>query len=176
MCDTTCDLLLSLLSMIWDAGYEFDELHVCDDMGYRNGLLYSKQMWKEIVMPYQKRTVDWVHSHGIKIQLHSCGNISALIPDLTDLGYDMLNPLEVKAGMDLVKVKQEFGDRLVLRGGFDARNWDSKEKSEAEIRGKLPKAMEHGGYVFACDHSVPDSVGLSDYRFIADLVKEIGNY
>ena len=176
MCDTTCNLTLALLELLLDAGYNFDELHIPDDMGYRNGMLFSRQMWKDIVMPYQKRAVDWAHSKGIKFQLHSCGDIKAILPDLVDLGIDMLNPLEVKANMDLVKVKEEYGNKLALRGGFDARNWEYREKAEAEIREKLPIAMKNGGYLFACDHSVPDTVSLEDYRFIVELVKKVGTY
>lgn len=176
MCNTGCDLALTLLDMVWDEGYAFDELKWFDDMGYSKGMLFSKAMWRELVRPYQKRTIDWAHAHGIKAELHCCGNINALVPELVELGLDCLNPLEVKAGMDPVHMKETFGDDLVLRGGFDVRNWSDPEKAEADIRRLLPVMMEGGGYIFSSDHSIPDSVGLEDYRRVVALAKEVGTY
>ena len=176
MCNHGCDLALALLEMIWEAGYEFDELMWFDDMAYRNGLLFSKDMWRDILMPYQKKTINWAHSHSIKAQLHCCGNINALIPELIELGLDALNPLEVKAGMNPVRVKKTYGKNLVLKGGFDIRNWNHMAKAEEDIRAVLPDMMESGGYVFSSDHSIADSVGLEDYRRIVGLVRDIGSY
>jgi uroporphyrinogen decarboxylase len=176
MCDTQTDVALACCDMIWDAGYHFDEIMWYDDMSYRNGMLFSKDMWREIIRPYQKRVIDWAHSHGIKAHLHCCGNINALVPDLLELGIDCLNPLEVKAGMDLIKMKETYGDRLALRGGFDIQHWSNPEIVEADLHRMLPVAMQSGGYIFASDHSIPDSVGIEDYKRIIKLVREIGKY
>ncbi|NLG49472.1 MAG: hypothetical protein GX552_05100 [Chloroflexi bacterium] len=176
MLNTLCDLALALVDMVWEAGYHFDELQWPDDMGYRNGLLFSKKMWREMVRPYQQRTIDWAHAHGVKAHLHSCGNIMALVPDLVDLGLDALNPMEIKAGMEPLTIKQQFGDRLLLCGGFDIRNWSDWELAEADLREKLPVLMESGGYIFHSDHSIPDTVSLENYYRIVQLAKEIGRY
>ena len=171
-----CDLTLALLDMIWDKGYFFNEFMWFDDMAYKNGMLFSKRMWKDLLKPYQQKVVNWAHCHGIKAHLHCCGNINALLPDLINLGVDMLNPLEVKAGMDPVNVKKIYGNNLVLRGGFDVRNWDDPVKYENDIKTILPQMMTSGGYVFSSDHSIPDSVSLENYAQIVQLVKEIGKY
>ena len=171
-----CNLALALLDMVWEAGYHFDELLWFDDMGYRNGLLFSKKMWREMVKPYQRRTIRWAHEHGIVAHLHSCGNIMALVPDLVELGLDGLNPFEIKAGMLPLEVKAQFGDRLLLRGGFDVRKWTEPAEVEADIRETLPQLMASGGYTFSSDHSIPDSVSLEGYRRIVALVKEVGRY
>lgn len=171
-----CDLALSLLDMMWDAGYKFDELLWFDDMAYKNGLIFSKEMWKEMIMPYQKRTIDWAHAHGIKAHLHCCGDVRELIPELIEMGLDGLNPMEIKAGMDPAQIKKDYGNDLVLRGGFDVRNWSDPEKAEKEIRTLLPIMMESGGYIFSSDHSIPESVSLENYRRIVELVKEVGTY
>jgi uroporphyrinogen decarboxylase len=84
--------------------------------------------------------------------------------------------MEVKAGIDPLALKREYGDRLVLRGGFDVQKWPHPEEVEADIRAKLPQLMASGGYVFASDHSVPDNVSLEDYRRIIRLVREVGKY
>ncbi|MCE5277433.1 MAG: uroporphyrinogen decarboxylase family protein [Planctomycetaceae bacterium] len=176
MLDTLCDLGLELMEMAWQEGYHFDELQWYDDMGYRNGMLFSKAMWREIVRPYQQRTIDWAHSHGIVAQMHSCGNIMEIVPELVELGLDALNPFEVKAGMDILGVKRRFGDRLTMQGGFDVRNWESFEIAEAELRAKLPELKKNGGYIFGSDHSIPHHVSLDTMSKIVALVKDIGSY
>ncbi|MHC4984270.1 MAG: uroporphyrinogen decarboxylase family protein, partial [Planctomycetota bacterium] len=100
------DCSLELLEMIWDEGYTFDAISWPDDMGYRNGLFFSVDMYRRILKPVQKRAIDWAHQKGIVAHLHSCGNINALIPELMDIGLDALNPLEVKAGMDPIHIKK----------------------------------------------------------------------
>ena len=146
MCDHGCILALSLLDRLWAEGYTLDELMWCgDDMACRHGMLFSKDMWRHIIRPYQKRAVDWAHAHGIKAHLHCCGRITDLLPDLIALGVDALNPLEVKAGMDPVQMKKEYGDDLVLRGGFDIQNWSDARTAEEAIRRVLPVMMPSGG-------------------------------
>lgn len=176
MCDHGCDLTLALLDMLWERGYTFDELMWFDDMAYKNGLLFSKAMWREIVRPYQQRTIDWAHAHGIPAHLHCCGNIATLIPDLLDLGLDALNPMEIKAGMDPLALKRLYGRNLVLRGGFDIQNWSDPRRVEQDIRSTLPALMAGGGYIFTSDHSVADSVSYANYQHIVSLVKQVGRY
>ena len=176
MCDHGCDFTLALLDLLWDRGYTIDELMWFDDMAYKNGMLFSKAMWRDIVRPYQKRTIDWAHAHGIKVHLHCCGRITELVPDLIALGLDALNPMEVKAGMDPIQMKKQYGRDLVLRGGFDIQNWSDPRKAEEDIRRVLPVMMESGGYVFTSDHSVADSVSFENYKHIVSLVKEVGSY
>lgn len=172
--ELTCSL--QLLEMIWDAGYTFDAVSWPDDMGYRNGAFFSLGMYREILKPVQKRAVDWAHARGIKAHLHSCGNINALLPDLIEIGLDALNPLEVKAGMDPVHLKQTYGDRLVLHGGLNAMLWGDIDQTRAEIRRLLPILKRGGGYIFQEDHSIPDNVSLADYWSIVRLAKELGRY
>jgi uroporphyrinogen decarboxylase len=176
MCNTGCDLAIELLQMILDEGYDFDEWMWFDDMAYRSGLIFSKKKWRELLMPYQKKVIDWTHAHGKKAHLHCCGNLVSIIPELLELGIDMLNPLEVKAGVDPIAFKKQYGDHLVLRGGFDIQKWNNLDEVKEDIRVKLPILMQSGGYVFASDHSVSDQVSLQNYQHIIQMVKEIGRY
>ena len=174
--NTELDCSLQLLDMIWDEGYTLDAIAWCDDMGYRNGPFFSVPMYRELLKPVQKRAVDWAHAKGIVAHLHSCGNINPLVPELIDIGMDALNPLEVKAGMDPIHLKQTYGDSLVLHGGLNAMLWDDIDRIEAEIRRLLPVLKEGGGYIFQEDHSIPDSVSLENYRRIVEVARELGTY
>ncbi|MCX7803761.1 MAG: hypothetical protein N3A38_01095 [Planctomycetota bacterium] len=176
MFGTALDLDLKLLDMVWDKGYQFDCLEFPDDLGYRNGLLFSPNTYREVLKPFHKKACDWAHAKGAVVMLHSCGNITKLIPDLIDAGFDGLNPLEVKAGMDLLAIKKEYGDRLVLQGGIDARKMKDGAAIEEEIRTKLPEAKKGGGYIFHSDHSLSSDISLGDMCRVVALARWYGSY
>jgi len=170
------DVNLALLDMVWEKGYTFDAAAWPDDMGYKHNQFFSVRTYRELLKPVHKRAVDWAHAKGIKAHLHSCGDVNPFVPELLEIGIDALNPLEVKAGMDAVKLKQSCGDRLVLHGGINAVKWENIDAIEAEIREKLPRLKESGGYIFSSDHSVPSSVSLENFRRIVALAKSLGAY
>jgi uroporphyrinogen decarboxylase len=173
---TQQDLNFALLDRVWEAGYQFDELRWYDDMGYKQNQFFSLKMYRELLKPIHQRAIDWAHAKGIRAYLHSCGDIRPFIPDLVEMGLDGLNPLEVKAGVDPLAVKREFGDRLLLHGGFNALLWNDVEEMEATVHRNLPALMEGGGYVFATDHSTPSNVSLQDFKRIVQVVKDVGRY
>lgn len=170
------DMNLKLFERIWDAGYTFDGIFWYDDMGYKHNQFFSLNMYREILKPFHQKAIDWAHSKGIKAHLHSCGDINPFVPELVGMGLDALNPLEVKAGMDPVAMKNKFGDKLVLKGGIDALLYNNLDAMEAEINRIVPIMKEKGGYIFSTDHSVPSNVSLEDFKRIIDLAKKVGVY
>jgi len=176
MFTTALELQIALMEMLLEKGYEFHCYSFPDDLGYRGGLLFSPKTYREVLKPVHRRAVEWCHQHGIKVMMHSCGNITALLDDLIEVGIDGLNPFEVKAGMDVIAAKRKYGDRLVLQGGIDVRTWSDPDAVEAEIAAKLPILKENGGYIFHSDHSIPDSVSLQDYLHVLELARRYGSY
>ena len=176
MLNHTLDVNLTLLDMAWDAGYTFDMLNVRDDMGFNNAQFFSLALFRKIIRPVHQKAVDWAHKKGIRVRLHSCGYIMPLLPDILDIGFEALHGLEVKAGMNAVEVKRNYGDRLVLHGGLPATQWLDIEGATALIKQRMPILMESGGYIFATDHSIPHSVPLKNMEEIVRLAKEIGRY
>lgn len=170
------DVNLALLDMIWEAGYHFDCISWPDDMGYKYNQFFSVNTYREILKPVHQRAISWAHAKGIKARLHSCGDVNPFIPELLDIGLDALNPLEVKAGMDPIQIKQQFGDKLVLHGGINALLYDDIEALEAEMRRLLPTLKGSGGYILSSDHSVPSSMSLQDFKRFVELGKELGSY
>lgn len=176
MFDTYLSRCETLFSRIWDADYHFDEIFWYDDMGYKGTTFFSPNMYRSMLQPYHKRAVDWAHNRGIYAQLHSCGDVMTLLPDIVATGVDALNPLEVKAGMDAFKIKKEYGDRLVLHGGINAVLWNDKDAILEEIDRKVPVLKENGGFIFSSDHSIPNSVSLENMKAIVEEVKRVGRY
>jgi uroporphyrinogen decarboxylase len=109
-------------------------------------------------------------------ELHSCGFIEPLLPDILETGVEMLNPLEIKAGMDPFKLKALHGDKLAFHGGINAQLWDDVDLVKAEMERIIPRLKEGGGYVFASDHSIPNSVSFDNMKQIAALAHKLGKY
>lgn len=173
---TEMELNLALFDRVWDAGYHFDMLRWPDDMGYKFNQFFSPRVYKDMLKPLHQRAIDWAHAKGIKAYLHSCGDVRPFVPHLVDMGLDGLNPLEVKAGVDPLAIKREFGDRLLMHGGFDALLWGDVDRMEATVREWLPRLMAGGGYIFSTDHSTPSNVSLSQFGRIVQVVKDVGRY
>ena len=176
MFDTYLNSCIGLFNKIWDAGYHFDCMKWPDDMGYKNTTFFSNEMYRDLLKPTHKRAVDWAHEKGVFAHLHSCGNIMSRIDDLVEIGVDCLNPLEVKAGMDPLKLKREHGHELVLHGGVNAVLWDDRDAIIEEIDRIVPVLKENGGYIFSSDHSVPNSVSFENFLAIINEVKRVGSY
>lgn len=175
---TAAQMLINDIKYCLDQGIEFDGVWAFNDMGYRNASLFSPDMYRRLQKPADELLFGFCHEAGLKVLLHSCGNVRALVPDLVDAGLDCLQPLEVKSGMDLLELKRTFGDRLALMGGIDVRAMAAEDPTviEEEIATKLPVAMEGGGYIYHSDHSVPDNISFERYCYVLDLVREYGTY
>jgi len=170
-------LYLSAYEEMAARGMRFDAARFSCDMGYRNGLLFSPRAYRELFQPGLKQLCDFFRERGVFNVLHSCGNVASLVPDIIGTGFDCLNPLEVKAGMDLLTLKRDYGRELCLMGGIDARKMSaSAEAIEEEIRTKVTMAKKRGGYIFHSDHTVPDCVSLEQYRHVVRLAFRYGNY
>lgn len=174
--DTYLKTSLDLCQKILDAGYEFDGIFWYDDMGYKGSPFFSPAAYRELLKPFHKKAVDWAHERGMVAELHSCGFVEPLLPDILETGVDMLNPLEVKAGMDPFKLKKEYGDKLAFHGGINAQLWDNIELVKAEMERIIPAMKEGGGYIFASDHSIPNSVSFENMKEIAALAHKLGKY
>jgi uroporphyrinogen decarboxylase len=176
MFETELETNLDLLDMVWDAGYHFDSVLWYDDMGYKSHQFFSPRTYRSVLKPFHQRAIEWAHAKGVVTHLHSCGDVRPFVPELIGMGLDALNPLEVKAGMDPLWLKQQYGKNLVLHGGINAVLWDQPELIRAEMERLVPALKQDGGYVFSSDHSVPSSVSLEDFRGIVELAKELGSF
>ncbi|MBI3990548.1 MAG: hypothetical protein HY350_00205, partial [Candidatus Omnitrophica bacterium] len=177
MMKSIIDLLISVAEE-WVSVFEFDGVFFYDDMGYRNASLFSPSAYREIFLPYHKRICDFFKGKGLPVILHSCGCVKGLIPMLIEAGFTCLQPVEVKAGMDLVELKKDYGDNIAFMGGIDVRKMSNPDPCviEEEIRRKITVAKKGGGYIYHSDHSVPDDISFAQYRKVMELVLKYGAY
>jgi uroporphyrinogen decarboxylase len=178
MFETHARLTIAMAEMMMNKGFAFDGAFLFDDMGYRNSSLFSPKTYREVLFESHKMINDFFRARGMPIILHSCGRVKGLIPDLIRAGFDCLQPLEVKAGMDLVELKPEFGEKMAFMGGIDVRLMADPDPSliEEEIRRKFEAAKPGGGYIYHSDHSVPKNVSFEQYKRTIDLVRKYGEY
>ncbi|GBC96137.1 Uroporphyrinogen decarboxylase [bacterium HR16] len=178
MVQTHALLVLEMARMILDSGYPCDAAFLFNDMGYRNGPLFSPKMYRECIMDSDKMLCDFFHSRGMPVIYHTDGDVRLLIPGLIEAGIDCLQPLEAKANMDVRELKKQYGDRLAFMGNIDTRKMADPDPSviEEEIRSKFEVAMKGGGYLYHSDHSVPPSVSFEQYCRTIDLVRKYGQY
>lgn len=178
MCDVYVTITINMLETVYHEEGLPDGLWVWDDLGFKHRPFMSPTMYREILLPAHKRLFDFAHSKGLPVVLHCDGLIMSLIPSLIEAGIDCLQPLEIKAGMDLVKVKKAFGDRIALIGGMDVRELISNDRDRVrrELESKLPQAMEGSGYVLQVDHSVPHQISYETYKYFVETGLRIGTY
>jgi uroporphyrinogen decarboxylase len=174
------DLTVQIVEELFARGLDFDAAFYYDDLGYRNGLFFSPRAFREVLQPAHRRYLEPFKRRGLPCILHSCGNVTELVPDLLDSGWTCLQPLEVKAGMDLIGLKKKYGDVLAFMGGIDVRKMAAAEEHpealEEEIRTKVRLARKGGGYIYHSDHSVPDNVSFASYQRVIELVRKHGAY
>jgi len=178
MCDVYATTMINLLEILFEREGLPDGMWFWDDLGFKHRPFMSPGMYREILFPAHQRLFDFAHSHGLPVVLHCDGLIESLVPNLIEAGIDCLQPLEVKAGMDLVKIKKKFGDRIALIGGMDVRELISNDlaRVKKELEAKLPAAMAQSGYILQVDHSVPDQVEYETYKYFVETGLRMGAY
>ncbi|MCI0493500.1 hypothetical protein L0Z72_00725, partial [candidate division KSB1 bacterium] len=100
--------------------FELDWLWTGDDVGGQLAMIMSPQCWRDLIRPHLQKIFDVGKSKGLWVAYHSCGAIRPIIPDLIDMGLDVLNPIQCNCpGMDPIELKKDFGKYLTFMGGVD---------------------------------------------------------
>ena len=154
-----------------------DGMVIWGDVAYRNGMFFSPDYWRTYFKPAVKAMIELSHEHGLPVIYHGCGNVSAILPDFIGMGLDAYNPLEAKAGLDVVALRRQYGHRLAFCGNSDVQVWEAGDPGviRREVIRKL-NAAKGGGLIFQSDHSVSSSVSGRTYDAIVKLVREFGQY
>jgi uroporphyrinogen decarboxylase len=178
MVDTYSRLIVSLLEELFAREGAPDGIWFYEDMGFKGRPFMSLDMYRALVQPGHKRTIDFARSLGLPVVMHSCGYVEPLLPGMIEAGIDALQVIEVKAGMDLLRLYKDYGDRLSFIGGMDVRVLYSNDRRsiEEELTKKIPVVKGHYGYVLHSDHSIPDQVDYDSYRYFVERGKELGMY
>lgn len=142
------------------ARFPLDWLWTGDDVAGQRALIMNPQSWRDLIKPQLKRIADVGKASGLPVAYHCCGALAAIIPDLLDIGIDVLNPVQCNCpGMNPIELKRAFGDRLAFMGGVDTQdllpNGSAKDVYQATIELIEGMTSDGGGYILAASHAVP---------------------
>jgi hypothetical protein len=154
-----------------------DGMVIWGDVAYRKDLFFSPAYWRRVFKPVVKAIVDECHAHGLPVIYHGCGNVQRIFADFIELGVDAYNPLEAKAGLDVIALRRQYGHAIAFCGNMDVMTWaeSAPEALKSIVLTKL-NAAKGGGYIFQSDHSVPSNVPGANYDYVVRLVREAGCY
>ncbi len=147
------------------------------DVAYTKDLFFSPAYWRRVFKPGVKAIVDECHARGLPVIYHGCGNVARIFEDFIEIGVDAYNPLEAKAGLDVVDLRRKYGHRIAFCGNMNVVDWANLTPEELEpiVLRKL-NAAKGGGFIFQSDHSVPANVSGRNYDYVVRLVRERGRY
>lgn len=148
-----------------------------DDMGDQNGMMISPAMWRSVFKPRMAHVFQKVRrlNPEIRIAYHSCGSILPIIPDLIEIGLDILNPLQpLAAGMDANYLKTTYGDALSFYGAIDIQDLLPKgtpRQVKKEVKDKIAILGEGGGYILAPAHNIQPDTPLRNIFALYEAVQ-----
>jgi uroporphyrinogen decarboxylase len=179
----TTDLMVAFVRRYLAAvGPYIDLITISDDLGSQKGPMISPKMYREMIKPYHAELISAIkEEHKVKTFFHSCGDVYRLIPDLIDVGVDVLNPVQVSAGemADTARLKREYGGKLTFCGGIDTR-WvmpcGTPDDVRAEVRRRIRDLAPGGGYIAATVHCVQPDVPPENVMAMCDEVHACGGY
>lgn len=122
-----------------------------DDYGGQNGLLINPTSWRKLFKPRLATLCDKIHKAGKYIYFHSCGNIEAIMPDLIEIGVDIVNPIQPET-MDIFKLKREYGRDVCFFGGVGAQHTimtGTPDQVTAEVEKCITVVGKSGGLIVA---------------------------
>jgi uroporphyrinogen decarboxylase len=155
-----------------------DMVYTFDDIGIQQGLMMSKRMWREHILPRHQRLNKAIRRYPVRIMYHSCGAIYPLIaPFAEDMGIDVLNPLQPRAaGMDMARIKREFGGMLSFHGGVDIQHtlpYSAPEEVQAEASERCRVLGQGGGYICAPAHYIQADTPFGNIIALYTVEREI---
>lgn len=178
MVKTYAELTINLMEILFtQEGYP-DGLWFYEDMGYKEHPFMSPSMYLELIQPGHFRTIGYAKGKGLPVIMHSCGFIEPLLPGMIEAGIDCLQVLEVKAGMDPIRVHKNYGHCLSLMGGIDVRVLYTNDRKliDRELESKIPVLKQGFGFVLHSDHSIPENVEYDNYCYFLERGIELGSY
>lgn len=166
-----------LKAQIKAADGQIDGMVIWGDVAYRKDLFFRPDYWRKWYKPGLKAMVDVCHENNLPVIYHGCGNVKRIFADYIEIGIDAYNPLEAKAGLDVVDLRREYGHQIAFCGNMNVMEWAglSKEELKPIVLRKL-NAAKGGGMIFQSDHSVPSNVSAENYEYVVNLVREYGQY
>lgn len=150
-----------------------DGIFFSDDVGDQRSMILSPKLWRDNLKPLYKEMIDTAHEKGLHIILHTCGNVTPIIPDLIEIGLDVIHPIQPHC-MDAKETADKFKDKISFFGGIDVQYLMPKATpGEIEDEMRLIKeifSMDKGGFIYAPANSIMPETPLENIKIMYDFI------
>lgn len=176
------DYYAAVSERIFDAAADvIDVFFIGNDFGSQNGPLLGPELFKRFILPHLKRLIDLGHCYGLKVQLHCCGGFAPLLPLMIEAGLDGVHSVQPSCvGMDLQRLKAEFGDKILFNGAIDSHHVlidGSVDFVREKVREVLEIMKPGGGYVAGASHdTILEETPVENVVAMFDAVRKFGTY
>ena len=153
--------------------YDIDGFYFGDDYGQQTGMIMSPETWRKFIKPGLAKMFEKVKSTGKIVALHSCGNISAILGDLIDIGLDIYQTVQPEI-YDLKKLKAEYGENLSFWGGISTQRllpFAKPEEVKSTVKDIIGTMSCNGGYIASPTHQVPADVPPENIVALVEVLK-----
>jgi len=168
--DITVEILERVLK---DYGERLDMVYFYDDVATENSLMISRHMWGEFIQPRHLRLIEVARKYEKKVMYHCDGAIYPLIPDLIEMGIDVLNPIQVDAkNMEDWRLKEAFGSQLCFHGGIDNIHilpFGTPDDVEKEVKQRIKVLGTNGGYIMGSTHHIQSNTPRENVDAMYDI-------
>jgi uroporphyrinogen decarboxylase len=176
--DRVTDISAALAARL--ATFDVDILWLADDLGTQRALIVSRPSWRRWFMERLRRVVEAAKrvNPRLLVAFHSDGKIDEIIPDLIDIGIDVLNPLQPEV-MDIAAIKREYGRHLAFWGGVGTQTtmpFGTAAEVRQAVRDLIRAVGEGGGLLVAPTHLVEPEVPWENIMAFVEAVEEYGVY
>lgn len=152
---------------------EIDGILLGSDWGTQQDLFMQPETWRELIRPGQQRMFDLIKEFDKDLWIHSCGNIRKIIPDLVEMGVDVLNPVQPEC-MDIKELKESFGSKICFWGGLSTQQtlpFGTPEDVKKEAREVRDMMSKDGGFILAPSQEIQGDVPTENLLALIDVAK-----
>lgn len=174
--DIATEFEIEVAKELVDAGA--DVIMVGDDYGHQTGLMMSPNHWRKLILPRLEKVISVIKRRGVPVVLHSDGNITSILDDLSKTGLDGLNPIQARCGVIPGEIKKKY-PRLAQVGAVDIQHtlpFGTRDEIEEEIRNIIKTAGSGGGLIVGPQHAVQPDVPVENVRIMINAIRKFGRY
>jgi uroporphyrinogen decarboxylase len=154
-----------------------DVVFIGDDYASSSDLIISLEHWRKYFKKPYAKLIEIIKSYGKLVNFHCCGAMSSTIPDLIEIGVDIINPIQPKAnGMDPARLVKEYGKYVTFYGGIDVQGilpFGTKEDVRKEVAKVCNTFGGKGGYILASSHTLLNDIPIENIVAMYDEAKNV---
>jgi uroporphyrinogen decarboxylase len=144
-----------------------------DDMGYRKGMFFSREVYKDVIWPWHRRAAELAHRYGAFAEMHVDGNINAIMDLIVDARIDAINNVGPGDNMDLAELKEKYGDRITLHGGLSRfLSRMTGEELRSHIMDRLSIGSPGGGFILGLEGGIHSDMEPGTFRLFLDCSRK----